>query len=75
MAIIGAEYVLRWLPTGTHTWSRFVTPDEMGGYVAEAGLKLANVQGVVLDPLSGAWSLSDSDVDVNYMAIARDALT
>jgi len=73
MAIIGAEYVLRWLPTGTHTWSRFVTPDEMAKYVELAGLELGNVQGVVMDPLSGNWSLSETDVDVNYMAIARQA--
>ena len=72
MAIIGAEYVLRWLPTGTHTWSRFVTPEEMAKYVAAAGIKLGNVQGVVMDPLSGNWSLSKDDVDVNYMAIARE---
>ena len=72
LAIVGAEYILRWLPTGTHTWSRFVTPDEMSRHVAGAGLKLDHVQGVVLDPLSGAWSLSDSDFDVNYMAIARE---
>ena len=72
MAIIGAEYVLRWLPTGTHTWSRFVTPGEMANDVAAAGLKLENVQGVVMDPLSGNWSLSERDVDVNYMATARE---
>jgi len=71
LAIIGAEYVLRWLPMGTHSWSRFVTPDEIGSYVDKTGLSLENVQGLVLDPLSGAWSLSESDVDVNYMATAR----
>lgn len=70
MAIIGAEYILRWLPTGTHTWSRFVTPDEMRKHVAAAGLTVGDVQGVVMDPLSGNWSLSDTDVDVNYMAVA-----
>ena len=73
LAIVGAEYILRWLPMGTHTWSRFVTPDEMAQHVAEAGLKLHHLQGVVLDPLSGAWSLSDDDFDVNYMAVAREA--
>ena len=71
MAIVGAEYILRWLPTGTHRWSRFVTPDEMAGFMTEAGLELDHIQGVVLDPLSGTWSLSDSDLDVNYMAVAR----
>ena len=73
MAIIGAEYVLRWLPTGTHTWSRFVTPQEMADYVDATGLKLGHVQGVVMDPFSGNWSLSETDTDVNHMAIAREA--
>ncbi len=73
MAIVGAEYILHWLPRGTHTWSRFVTPDEMGALVADAGLELGRVQGVVFDPITGDWSLSDHDVDVNYMALAREA--
>ena len=69
LAIIGAEYVLRWLPAGTHQWERFVTPDELARHCAAAGLGPALAEGVVYDPLGDRWSLSP-DTDVNYMAAA-----
>ena len=72
LAIVGAEYILRWLPTGTHQWERFVTPDEMARYLAGAGFGPAFAEGVVYDPLRDAWSLSP-DTDVNYMAAAVKA--
>jgi 2-polyprenyl-6-hydroxyphenyl methylase/3-demethylubiquinone-9 3-methyltransferase len=68
LAIIGAEYVLRWLPVGTHQWERFVTPDELTAHLQAAGMQRPVLQGLVLNPLSGVWSLSDSDTDVNYFA-------
>jgi 2-polyprenyl-6-hydroxyphenyl methylase/3-demethylubiquinone-9 3-methyltransferase len=68
LAIVGAEYVLRWLPVGTHQWERFVTPDELAGYLQVAGLQPPVLQGLVFNPLSGSWSLSDTDTDVNYFA-------
>jgi 2-polyprenyl-6-hydroxyphenyl methylase/3-demethylubiquinone-9 3-methyltransferase len=68
LAIVGAEYVLRWLPVGTHQWERFVTPDELTGHLQAAGLQRPVLQGLVFNPLSGAWSLSDTDTDVNYFA-------
>jgi 2-polyprenyl-6-hydroxyphenyl methylase/3-demethylubiquinone-9 3-methyltransferase len=68
LAIVGAEYVLRWLPVGTHQWERFVTLDELAGYLQVAGLQPPVLQGLVFNPLSGSWSLSDTDTDVNYFA-------
>lgn len=68
-AIIGAEYVLGWLPRGTHDWKKFITTDEMKKGIADAGLSLKELRGVSYNPLTGNWSLS-SDTDVNYMALA-----
>jgi 2-polyprenyl-6-hydroxyphenyl methylase/3-demethylubiquinone-9 3-methyltransferase len=67
LAIIGAEYVLRWLPVGTHQWERFVTPDELRRHLTSAGLSEPTLRGLVYDPLADQWSLS-ADTDVNYLA-------
>ena len=72
LAILGAEYVLRWLPVGTHQWERFVTPDELARHLAAAGLGAAYAQGMVYDPLADRWSLSP-DTDVNYLVAAAKA--
>jgi 2-polyprenyl-6-hydroxyphenyl methylase/3-demethylubiquinone-9 3-methyltransferase len=69
LAIVGAEYVLRWLPVGTHQWERFVTPDELARYFEAAGLGVPECEGLVYSPLSDRWSRS-ADTDVNYMAVA-----
>lgn len=69
LAIVGAEYVLRWLPAGTHRWDRFVTPDEMARAMAAAGLSGITFEGLVYDPLKDVWLLS-TDTDVNYFASA-----
>ncbi len=69
LAIVGAEYVLRWLPAGTHRWDRFVTPDEMARHMAAANLTGVSFEGLVYEPFSGRWSLSP-DTDVNYFAAA-----
>lgn len=69
LAIVGAEYILRWLPVGTHQWERFVTPDEMTRHARAAGLTLSSFEGLAYNPLTDAWSLSP-DLDVNYMASA-----
>ena len=69
LAIIGAEYILRWLPVGTHQWERFVTPDELRRHLLAAGLGEPALRGLVYDPLADQWSLSD-DTDVNYLAAA-----
>lgn len=70
LIIVGAEYVLRWLPRGTHEWSKFVTPDELERYLADAGLTVTEQAGVVYNPLADKWSIS-SDMDVNYMVVAE----
>ncbi|CAN1529145.1 UbiG 2-polyprenyl-3-methyl-5-hydroxy-6-metoxy-1,4-benzoquinol methylase [Rhabdaerophilaceae bacterium] len=70
LAIVGAEYVLRWLPRGTHDWNKFVTPDEFESHVIAAGLEPAGRRGIVFNPLAGCWALSD-DCDVNYFITAR----
>jgi 2-polyprenyl-6-hydroxyphenyl methylase/3-demethylubiquinone-9 3-methyltransferase len=72
LAIVGAEYVLRWLPRGTHQWERFVTPDELEIAFEKAGLRVAGRAGVVYRPLADRWQLS-SDTDVNYMMTAEKA--
>jgi 2-polyprenyl-6-hydroxyphenyl methylase/3-demethylubiquinone-9 3-methyltransferase len=70
LAIVGAEYVLRWLPVGTHQWERFVTPDELAGHLGSAGLGQFSCAGLVYNPLADTWSIA-GDTDVNYMARAE----
>ena len=70
LAIVGAEYVLRWLPRGTHDWRQFRTPDEIATPVRRAGLKIIDRTGMVFDPLRNRWGLS-RDTDVNYLLAAR----
>lgn len=69
LAIVGAEYVLRWLPVGTHQWDRFVTPQELARHLAAAGLDAPRLEGLVFDPLRDRWSLAP-DTGVNYMVSA-----
>jgi 2-polyprenyl-6-hydroxyphenyl methylase/3-demethylubiquinone-9 3-methyltransferase len=69
LAIVGAEYVLRWLPVGTHQWERFVTPEELTRHLQKAGLRAPFVRGLSYSPLADTWSIS-GDIDVNYMAAA-----
>ncbi len=70
LAIVGAEYILRWLPRGTHEWSRFVTPDELAKHLLDNRLVITEQTGVVYSPFADKWSLS-SDMDVNYMVVAE----
>ena len=67
MAIIGAEWVMRWLPKGTHDWARFITPDELQGLIEKAGLSLLDRKGMVFNPVSWSWSLSARDLSCNYI--------
>ena len=69
LAIVAAEYVMGWLPRGTHQWERFVTPDELARHIAAAGLAPPRFSGFVYNPLRDAWSLSP-ETDVNYLASA-----
>jgi 2-polyprenyl-6-hydroxyphenyl methylase / 3-demethylubiquinone-9 3-methyltransferase len=71
LAKIGAEYVLRWLPAGTHDWNKFLRPDEVRGFLSGTDCAVTGLFGVGYDPLRGRWSLSH-DTDVNYlMTITR----
>jgi 2-polyprenyl-6-hydroxyphenyl methylase / 3-demethylubiquinone-9 3-methyltransferase len=72
LAIVGAEYVLGWLPRGTHRWAKFVRPAELAGALRRHGLTIAELTGVSYQPLSGEWALS-RDLAVNYMVFARFA--
>lgn len=74
LAIVGAEYVLRWLPRGTHDWRKFVRPHELARATRRSGLQLADLSGVSYSPLSDRWSLS-KDLDVNYLAFARKSMS
>jgi len=69
-AIVGAEYVLGWLPRGTHDWKKFITVSEMEAGIARAGLTLRELTGVIYNPLTGKWWLG-RDTDVNYLALAE----
>jgi 2-polyprenyl-6-hydroxyphenyl methylase/3-demethylubiquinone-9 3-methyltransferase len=72
LAIVGAEYVLRWLPRGTHQWDKFVTPDELEIAMERAGLRTGDERGVIYNLLANRWELS-TDTDVNYMVLAERA--
>ncbi len=67
MAIIGAEHVMRWLPKGTHDWSKFITPDELYDLLRKARLDPVDRKGFKFNPLAWSWSISDSDLSVNYV--------
>ena len=67
MAIVGAEYVMRWLPKGTHEWKKFITPDELYEYLRGVGLEPVDRKGFVFNPLSWSWSISARDLSVNYV--------
>lgn len=71
LAIVGAEYVLRWLPRGTHEWRRFVRPSELSQGLRRAGLEIAEMTGVAFNPLTDRWRLAPRDLDVNYMILAE----
>ncbi|MBS0274681.1 MAG: bifunctional 2-polyprenyl-6-hydroxyphenol methylase/3-demethylubiquinol 3-O-methyltransferase UbiG [Proteobacteria bacterium] len=70
LAKVAAEYILRWLPPGTHDWDKFVAPAELRAMLEDSALKILKTQGVAFDALSWDWRLS-SDTDVNYMVVAE----
>jgi len=73
LAIAGAEYVLRWLPRGTHDWRKFLKPSEVVRGLRRAGVEPQEIAGVVYSPLSRTWSLNKRDLDVNYMLYGSKA--
>lgn len=73
LAIVGAEYILNWVPRGTHDWNKFLSPDELVRFLDGTALTPEPAIGVSFNPLTQKWSLSD-DTDVNYMMIAKSPL-
>jgi 2-polyprenyl-6-hydroxyphenyl methylase/3-demethylubiquinone-9 3-methyltransferase len=72
LAIVGAEYVLGWLPRGTHQWDKFVTPNELEAALERHGLKAVDETGVIYNLIADRWQIS-TDTDVNYMVTAEKA--
>ncbi|MBT5185856.1 MAG: bifunctional 2-polyprenyl-6-hydroxyphenol methylase/3-demethylubiquinol 3-O-methyltransferase UbiG [Kordiimonadaceae bacterium] len=70
MAIAGAEYLLRWLPVGTHDWKKFLKPSELSMHALNSGFTIMDLKGMVYNPLNGKWSLNSHDFSVNYVALA-----
>jgi len=70
MAIVGAEYILRWLPRGTHTWGKFLKPSELCAGLRSEELRIDHMTGMAFNPMNGAWRLDDKDLDVNYLLAA-----
>jgi len=66
-AIVGAEYLMGWLPKGTHDWSKFITPDELSAALGTAGLDPVDAKGFVFNPVTWQWTLSERDLGVNYV--------
>lgn len=71
LAKVAAEYILRWLPAGTHDWKKFFKPSELARLVRPHGLEFTDLQGMVYNPFKDTWSLSRTDLDVNYLAFAE----
>lgn len=69
-AIVGAEYVMRWLPKGTHEWEKFITPDELYAFLSKAGLEPVDRKGYQFNPVTWSWRISDRDLSVNYVTAA-----
>lgn len=72
LAIIGAEYVLRWLPRGTHTWSKFVKPSELHEQLRNNGFSVSDMTGMTMNPLNFKWKLTKNDLSVNYLLVAQN---
>jgi 2-polyprenyl-6-hydroxyphenyl methylase/3-demethylubiquinone-9 3-methyltransferase len=69
LAKVAAEYILGWLPPGTHDWNRFVEPEQLRAMLEYSGLNILKTQGIAFNPLAWDWRLS-TDTDVNYLVIA-----
>jgi 2-polyprenyl-6-hydroxyphenyl methylase/3-demethylubiquinone-9 3-methyltransferase len=74
LAIVGAEYVLGWLPKGTHQWEKFITPEELRGWLAENAIEVKGESGVTFHPLANEWRVS-RDMGVNYMVVGQKRVT
>ncbi len=71
LGIVAAEYILRWVPAGTHQWNKFVKPSELADLAENSGLCLKDVRGLMFNPLKNEFSIHPHDVDVNYFLVAE----
>jgi 2-polyprenyl-6-hydroxyphenyl methylase/3-demethylubiquinone-9 3-methyltransferase len=67
LGIVAAEYILRWVPRGTHSWKKFIKPSELSKHARNAGLKPQDISGLIFNPLKGDFEISKTDIDVNYL--------
>lgn len=74
LAILGAEYVLRWLPKGTHDWQKFLKPSELAGHLRQNGIAVTHMTGMVMNPLNFSWRLEEKDLSVNYLLVGEKPL-
>ena len=71
LAIIGAEYILRWLPRGTHDWKKFIKPSEITNFLSKAEIDVRDLTGVTFNPINGLWDANSNDLEVNYMGYGK----
>lgn len=71
LAIVGAEYILRWLPRGTHSWKKFLRPSELHRMLRAANMEIVDTSGMVMHPLTSQWRIDARDLDVNYLVTAK----
>jgi 2-polyprenyl-6-hydroxyphenyl methylase/3-demethylubiquinone-9 3-methyltransferase len=71
LGIVAAEYILRWVPRGTHSWQKFIKPSELGRMARQVGLSVKSVMGLTYHPLEQKFMLNPHDVDVNYFMVCR----
>lgn len=67
LAVVGAEYVLKLLPKGTHEYAKFIRPSELSGHIRQHNMRVQDISGMVYNPLTKTFRLSEKDVDVNYL--------
>ncbi len=71
LGIVAAEYIMRWVPRGTHQWKKFIRPSELAKMIRHAGGKETNVKGLFFNPVKGDFELSDQDISVNYFMTVK----
>jgi 2-polyprenyl-6-hydroxyphenyl methylase/3-demethylubiquinone-9 3-methyltransferase len=71
LGIVAAEYILRWIPAGTHDWRKFIRPSELARSLEEEGFEVTDISGLIYDPLARAFAVSSRDTGVNYLLTAR----
>ncbi len=71
LGIVAAEYILRWVPQGTHSWKKFIKPSELARHAREAGISPQQVQGLIFNPLKNEFAMSKTDMDVNYFMVCE----